>query len=177
MSMSPSFLNFAYGSNLSSRRLRARTPSATPLGSASLTGHRLAWHKVGRDGSAKCDIVETGAATDCVWGVVYRIDRAERHLLDQVEGLGQGYDYKEVEVMLGSQIVQTGAYVATHVDTRLLPFDWYLALVLDGAEEHDLPPAYCQALQLVRAKPDPDPARCDINRAHLRPRQAAVRLK
>lgn len=169
----PGFLNFAYGSNMASRRLLARTPSAVPLGAACLPGFRLAWHKVGRDGSGKCDIVETGAAGDAVWGVVYRIAEAERPLLDLAEGLGQGYDYRALEVSLGDRIVHAGAYVATHIDAALQPFDWYRALVADGADEHGLPLAYRDALGRVLVRADPDAARDLVHRGLLRPRAAA----
>ncbi len=162
------FLNFAYGSNMSSGRLRARTPSATALGCARLIGHRLAWHKVGRDGSGKCDIVESADAGDSVWGVVYRIDLAEQPLLDQAEGLGRGYDYKALDLTVGGQILRAGAYVATEVDAALQPFDWYLALVVDGADEHGLPNDYRSNLRRIHARADPDPQRCEINRVHLR---------
>ena len=48
-------LYFAYGSNLSSARMAARVPSARVVARAQLPGHALRFHKVGRDGSAKCD--------------------------------------------------------------------------------------------------------------------------
>jgi hypothetical protein len=53
-------LYFAYGSNMSVSRLVARTPSAQPLGRCALRGHQLRFHKVGGDGSAKCDAFHTG---------------------------------------------------------------------------------------------------------------------
>jgi hypothetical protein len=46
---------FAYGSNMSLRRLRTRVPSAVKLGNATLFGHQLKFHKRSQDGSAKCD--------------------------------------------------------------------------------------------------------------------------
>lgn len=50
---------FAYGSNMLTERLIARTPSARPVGTSLLPGHRLTFHKRGRDGSGKCDAFET----------------------------------------------------------------------------------------------------------------------
>ena len=166
--MAALFVNFAYGSNMSSRRLRARTPSARAIGSALLAGHRLAWHKVGRDGSAKCDIVETGRAEDHVWGVLFEIAEAERCLLDMAEGLGHGYEFKLVSVRDGTLDRIAGAYHATDIDPTLMPFDWYLALVLDGAREHGLPQAHVDAIAAVAAAVDPDPLRRASNLALLR---------
>ncbi|WP_372836144.1 SufD family Fe-S cluster assembly protein, partial [Pontibacterium sp.] len=43
---------FAYGSNMSLKRLQARVPSAMPLCSATLTRYQLRFHKSGKDLSA-----------------------------------------------------------------------------------------------------------------------------
>jgi hypothetical protein len=72
---------FAYGSNMSLARLQARTPSARRLGTAVLESHDLRFHKAGKDGSGKCDVVHTGGA-ECVYGVLYEID-AERDRLER----------------------------------------------------------------------------------------------
>ena len=55
---------FAYGSNcnqaiMEKKGVIARTPSARPVGTSLLPGHRLTFHKRGRDGSGKCDAFET----------------------------------------------------------------------------------------------------------------------
>jgi cation transport regulator ChaC len=164
-----SFVNFAYGSNMSSRRLRARTPSARPIGIGQLAGYRLAWHMRGSDGSAKCDIVETGRPEDVVWGVLYEIAASEKALLDQAEGLGHAYDYKAVRVAhVEGRHIEAGAYVAIATDASLVPFDWYLGFVLAGAHEHGLPGDYAAALQALTTQIDPDAARREKNLAVLR---------
>jgi gamma-glutamylcyclotransferase len=60
------FLNFAYGSNMLSARLRERVPSARPAGTACLPGFSLRWHKVSVDGSGKCNVVEVATPGACV---------------------------------------------------------------------------------------------------------------
>lgn len=164
-----SFVNFAYGSNMSSRRLRERTPSARPIGVGRLAGHRLAWHMRGSDGSAKCDILETGRLEDIVWGVLYEIAWSEKALLDQAEGLGRAYDYKMVRVQhVQGHHLEAGAYVAIETDPSLLPYDWYLGFVLAGADEHGLPSDYAAALRALATRIDPDAVRRDRNLAVLR---------
>ncbi len=159
LSQSPCFVYFAYGSNMSTRRLRERTPSAKPLGRGKLPEHQLVLHKIGRDGSAKCDIQETGRAHDIVWGVLFEISTNEGHLLDRAEGLGCGYEYKTVRVKSDERIVTAGAYYATHIDASLRPFDWYLNFVLKGAEEHGLPSSYLNSLKSWSMVIDPDSER------------------
>tara|TARA_Y100001960_G_C14705095_1_gene843876 strand:+ start:326 stop:748 length:423 start_codon:yes stop_codon:yes gene_type:complete len=124
---------FTYGSNISSRRLRERVPSARPIGRAKLAGYSLAWHKIGRDGSGKCDVVEAGGG-DHVWGVLYRMDPAERHLLDRAEDLGHGYEEKIVDVVVegDEQPVRAFTYRALQIDSGLRPSSWYNKHVLTG---------------------------------------------
>lgn len=45
--------------------------------------HRLRFHKVGEDGSGKCDAEETGDPEDRVIGVVYAISASEKLVLAQ----------------------------------------------------------------------------------------------
>jgi gamma-glutamylcyclotransferase len=156
-------LNFAYGSNMLTARLQARTPSAWPLGRALLRGHRLHWHKVGRDGSGKCDIVATGDEADGVHGVVYAIALADKPLLDAAEGLGQGYDERRLTLEHADGELQAWAYVATHIDPALRPYDWYRALVQAGALEHGLPAGYVAGIAAVPTMADPDAQRAALH--------------
>ena len=90
----PDFLYFAFGSNMSSRRLTApgRAPSATRVTVGYVPGRRLTFDKFStRDRSGKCDCEATGVPADRVYGVVYRIDMSERAALDEAEGLHRGY--------------------------------------------------------------------------------------
>ena len=75
----PDFLYFAYGSNMSSRRLTApgRAPSAMRVAVRYVPGRRLTFDKFSaRDQSGKCDC-EAVDLTDRVYGVVYRIAMLE----------------------------------------------------------------------------------------------------
>jgi hypothetical protein len=151
---------FSYGSNMLTRRLRDRAPSATPIGVGQLNGYTLRWHKRSRkDGSGKCDIVATGVASDCVHGVIFAIDADDKRGLDNAEGLGHGYDEKRVVALVDGVPVTAVAYVATDIDPSLRPYDWYKALVVAGAREHRLPAEYVRALEAVRSVPDPDRTR------------------
>lgn len=166
--MASDFLYFAYGSNLLTRRLRARTASAVPLGQAVLPDHGLRWHMASRDGSGKCDIVDAVATPEPVHGVVYRIDAAERSALDHAESLGVGYRAEQIAVSLAGQTVRAWVYRALRTDAGLLPYDWYRALVLAGACEHGLPLAYRQQLASVATRSDPDTLRAQRHFALVR---------
>jgi len=148
---------FAYGSNMSLRRLRARVPSAVNYGIASLYGHSLRFHKCGRDGSAKCDALLTREPSHRVLGVVYQIDPADRPGLDRHEGLGQGYAAKRVQLFLaGGERIEAFTYTATLTDPNLHPFTWYKEHVLRGALEHGLDADYIQSIREVDTRVDTD---------------------
>jgi len=162
-------LYFAYGSNMSPKRLLQRVPSAVVVGVATLPGHRLAFHKIGRDGSAKCDAALTNTAADHVHGVIYRIAFGHKARLDAKEGLGCGYEQKTVEVQLRDQGRSSAfLYYATHIDASLRPFTWYREHVLCGARENALPEHYIAAIHAVDAVDDPDPQRHRLETAIYR---------
>ena len=71
------FLYFAFGSNMSVLRLRARAPSALPVGQARVKKYRLVLDKWSRDGSAKADCGRTQNPTDKVIGGLYCVDASE----------------------------------------------------------------------------------------------------
>jgi len=148
---------FAFGSNMSSRRLRQRTPSAQVLGTYSLPRHTLRFHKLGMDGSGKCDAYFTGKQSDIVLGVLYDIDEREKPALDRAEGLGCGYSQKHVQVMSTAGDGETSViYCATNIDDSLCPFTWYKEHVLMGAREAKLPAEYIAGIEAIKAVRDPD---------------------
>lgn len=159
--MSEKLHYFAYGSNMSVPRLRARCPSAIPVATAYLNGHDLRFHKESSvDGSAKADAYHTDDPKHGVYGVVFEIPVDERPALDAAEGLGAGYESKQVILQLadGREAVAF-LYYATQINPQLQPYDWYKQHVLHGANEAGLPEAYQTEIAGVAAIPDPDEER------------------
>ncbi|MBT8147085.1 MAG: gamma-glutamylcyclotransferase [Gammaproteobacteria bacterium] len=148
---------FAYGSNMSLARLRSRVPSARSLGLGILEQHQLRFHKLSKDGSAKCDAFLTGEPLHQVFGVLYRIEAEQKPLLDEVEGVGQGYEEKAISIIdTGGNLSSAFTYYATHIDDTLLPYSWYLNHVLIGAKEASLPEGYIAELNTVATIDDQD---------------------
>jgi len=156
-------LYFAYGSNMHPHRLQLRVPSSQAVGPAVLPGHQLRFHKRGRDGSGKCNVWRTDKPTDHVIGVVYRMQAAEKSLLDAAEGLGRGYRVENlhVQTLHDSSIHPSFCYVAEteHIDDTLLPFSWYHELVTSGASHHGLPTDYIAQLHAISVQADSDTER------------------
>lgn len=160
----PTLHYFAYGSNLYLPRMQARVPSARVLVRGHLDKHDLLFHKRGCDGSGKCNILHTGRHTDRVHGCIYTMSAAERPQLDAVEV--PDYQAVPVDVTTAGGAIRAFTYLAPPetVDDSLVPFDWYLALVVVGARQHGLPEDYVARLATVAAVADPDPERNRINR-------------
>src|SRR5262249_27365980 len=122
-------LNFAYGSNMLSRRLRVRARSARRVASGFISEHRLTFDKVSTTGSGKCDAEKTGLPEDRVYGVVYKMNDSDKRDLDLAEGLGHGYAEKPVTVITDHGSIGATAYYATRKDKSLKPYHWYKRLV------------------------------------------------
>ena len=135
-------------------RLRARCASARVIGLGMAPGFVIAFDKIGQDGSGKATLVSGEGA---VPGVLFDLAEADLAVLDQIEGLGRGYD----RVMLDVHGQAAMAYIAPPAfrDPSMRPFDWYLALVLAGAHQAGLPAEWIARLAAERAIPDPDPDR------------------
>lgn len=161
---------FAYGSNMSTARLRERMPSCEPLGIATLPRHELRFHKRSTDKSGKCNAFANGN-DDGVVGVLFSFDPGDRAKLDEAEGVGHGYEHAMVTVTnhLGRRR-KVLTYLATpdHIDEGLQPYGWYKEFVLAGAREHGLPADYiARYIEPVAAVDDPNKGRDARRRATL----------
>ncbi|TVR51114.1 MAG: gamma-glutamylcyclotransferase [Puniceicoccaceae bacterium] len=155
-------LYFAYGSNLLTPRLRARSPSALPMGVASLPGYRFGWQKIGSDRSGKAALIPgRPGGRQAVWGVLFSIHESDLAPLDQAEGEGTEYHRREITVQTieGPHACFTYFPDPGRIDPSLSPFDWYHALVLTGARQHRLPADWIRLLEDVKTVPDPDRVR------------------
>jgi len=150
-------LYFSYGSNMSTPRIKHRVESATVISVAHLHQHSLRFHKKSVDGSAKCGIAHTKSPNDLVYGVVFEILISDKHILDNYEGLGNGYEEKTVSIILpDGKSIAAATYYATHIDVSLKPYHWYKEHVLRGAREHALPPEHIAAIEAIQSIADPD---------------------
>ncbi len=142
-------------------KLHEVVPSARAVATCRLSEHALRFHKPSsKDGSGKADAFATGDASDEVWGVLFEIDPDERGALDRSEGLGYGYDLKQVYVVAeDGTAFEALAYLASKFDESLKPYEWYKTYVVEGAKKHELPAMYVAQIEAVPADVDPNEAR------------------
>ena len=151
-------LYFAYGSNMSTARLRARVSSANPLSTAAFELHQLRFHKRSKDGSGKANALATDRQLDIVEGVLFELTDTDLGRLDQIEGPLYARILRVVRISVGGE-AKAWVYVAKPeaIDSSLKPFDWYLRHILDGAREHRLSPEYIAALERTSTQPGEGP--------------------
>lgn len=149
----------AYGSNLHPLRLGERVPSSRLIGTAFVAHFSLRFHKRSADSSAKCGIETPGEG---VYVAVYEMSRADKALLDRIEGVGQGYAEQTIAVP-GFDLCATYVAEPNYIDESLQPYDWYLELVLLGCRYLEFPEPYIASIAAVESIPDPDHARRQQN--------------
>ncbi len=153
----------AYGSNLHPRRLQLRIPCAQLSGTDFHPDYSLRFHKLSRDASGKCGIF---AGSSGVHFAVYEISASGRAKLDDIEGVGLGYERATIEL---PRFGECYTYLPSndHVDAGLRPYAWYHEFVLLGCEFHGFPGDYCDAVRKTGTIPDPDASRRLANEAIL----------
>lgn len=140
---------FAYGSNLAMDQ--NRTGLIREARRARLDGYRIAFNKLGSDGTGKANLVPDETAA--VWGVVYLCSAATLDQMDLYEGVPRGHYYrKNVRVHCDSgEQVNAVTYIAgnSFIRPSLQPAPEYLQQILRGAREHRLPDSYLQEIERV----------------------------
>lgn len=149
---------FAYGSNMSSKRLKNRI-NAKKIANGKLLGYQLRFHKIGKDGTGKCDISEVDNMEDFVLGVIYEVSDSDIMVLDRIEGVGNGYDSITVNIELNRKDIKAACYVATNINENLKPLDWYKKHVFQGAIENNFDMGYIEMIENVSYVEDTDRAR------------------
>lgn len=147
-------LYLAYGSNLFTKRLKGRVPSAVKLREVELPNYQLSFHKKAGDRSAKCNIREVNNSS--IYGIIYRLEAEEKPDLDKIEGPGYNVDYLQIDSDNESREVFTYLAAENYIDDSLKPYSWYKSIVIAGAEEHNLPQEYIRKIKEVKSVPDPD---------------------
>ena len=149
---------FAYGSNMSLKRLEERVGKVECLGQAKLKDYCLKFHKIGQDGSGKCNILSIhdsryqGSDEQVVYGVIYRITKEQKRILDKYEDLGRGYEILDIRVDQKNMQIVAFAYkaISSMIDETILPHGWYKDYVYEGALENNFPNEYINQIKRQR---------------------------
>jgi cation transport regulator ChaC len=139
---------FAYGSNLLSEQMIARTGPICNGDErpriARLPNYRLAFNMLGEDGQIYANIVTPG---DGVLGVVYRCGSKS---LEKLDGYERGYERQALAVIDDRGVkLRVVAYIARpeSVTAEGRPSAAYLQKIMTGACQHGLPEEYLRTLE------------------------------
>lgn len=150
------FLYFAYGSNLLKQRLAARCPGIQLVSTATLAGYRLSFNQLSADGSGK-GAMETDDKQQLP-GVVWSLPIDEIDSLDRAESAGIAYQRQWVSVKGADEVpLEALTYRPLRLHAGAQPFDWYLALVIAGAVQAQLPKAHIAKIRQTQFIVDPNP--------------------
>jgi gamma-glutamylcyclotransferase len=144
---------FAYGSNLASSIMAEWCPQARFVGPARLAGFRLAFlRRSARWKAGAADVVP--ADGEEVWGALYAVSPADLDALDRKEFVADsGYRRREVVVELAGEAVTAATYeVVDKARDELTPKAEYLAVMLEGAGERELPEHWLAELRGLPAR-------------------------
>ena len=143
-------LNFAYGSNLASRYVRQECPSAVTVMRAVLPNYRIEFRRYSTNLKGGISTIME-APGDLVHGIVYRIERAEMDALDELENVGEGLYRREEFLVLGDDDAwhKADLYRVARPAGPFAVAPEYLAYMLEGAREHDLPSDYVTRLEAL----------------------------
>lgn len=144
----PRVLYFAYGSNMSTDRLRARIHETIVVGTGVLENYTFACDKASQDGSGKGNIHKLEGSR--VWGVLFDISANSLYDLDRIES---GYERIKVRILTRDGEVDAVTYLSENL-TDEPPYDTYMKYIIDGAKEHQLPEEYFQMLVRISTKPE-----------------------
>lgn len=151
-------LYFAYGANVHPRWLARRVPAAELLGPGKLPGFRLGFRKLGRDGAGRSDACPAGDPAVALPGALYRLAAED---LARLGAAGAGYHLETVRIETGAGPVEAVTWRADPVAVAegLVPWDWYVGLILAGAERLGLPESHRRWLAAAPCRRDPDDER------------------
>jgi gamma-glutamylcyclotransferase (GGCT)/AIG2-like uncharacterized protein YtfP len=151
---------FAYGANLSIKRLEKNQIRFTEIGVAKVEGFAIEF-------SMPCEFNGKGFASlrpepqSSAWGMLFKVNQLSLAMLDILEWVIFGsYKRIRIDVWVQNQLVRNAwVYVAKNPQKGLKPSRVYLDLILKESERLNFPPSYNSALKntLAGIKFDLDP--------------------
>ena len=137
---------FAYGSNMNTKQMLQRTPTAIRVGTALLPDHRLAFNRLGttRTGGVASIVYSPG---QLVYGVVWRLSFNDLDELDKAEDVPLAYTRRTA----GLRLLEGGAELTCSIyeaipQGNFAPDLAYLKIIVEGASEANLPVDYIKHL-------------------------------
>ena len=135
-----------------------RCSSAEFVTTGKLPNFKIQLNKISKDGSAKSNIVQN--KNTAVEGAIYKLSSNELEKLDQYEGVGKGYNTRQIEVNTNEGKFDCVCYIGDkhYLNEELCPYRWYRELLLEGARSRDFQ-GLIKTLRKQDCFDDPNPNR------------------
>ena len=153
----PKSLYFAYGSNMHPEQIQKRCAHPERVAVASLDGYRLGFygHNPVWDGGFETIVAAPG---ERLWGVVYALTNSNWECLDQwqdarMDGTGSYFHSPAEVVDVEGNRYETLLYKYDVRGAVAPPSEGFLAYILEGARQQNLPESYLQSLAAIPANP------------------------
>lgn len=158
-------LYFAYGSNMSVKRLNDRKIHTDKVGIGELRDYKLVCNKKSMDQSLKFNIESSKGSQ--VYGVMYRVPESDMPKLDEFEGALHGdkhYIREMMTIIYNGEEQQAATYICTcteNIDNsgKNKPYSWYVHHALIGACEAGIDHDYIKKYINIASKEDQNKSR------------------
>lgn len=142
----------------------ARCPSSRIIGTANAHKYNPEFSKRSNNDSEKATLASSADAIKP--GVIYEIRKADLKALDKAEGTGFGYDRIDdfdVKAEDAWESVTAETYISRQRAVDLIPFDWYLAIVVVCIDHHGLSETCLKKMHSEKYSNDHDHSRQSQN--------------
>ncbi|MDR3724343.1 MAG: gamma-glutamylcyclotransferase [Terracidiphilus sp.] len=150
-------LFFAYGANMNLAHLRQRCSHPVRVAVACLQNYRIGFygHSEIWDGAMETAIEAEGSQ---LWGVLYALSGSDWDQIDQwqdarFDGAGRYFHYPIQAMDAHGKRYDARLYKKDVLYAPQLPSNSYMELILDGARQNQLPPAYIDSLSAIPTIP------------------------
>lgn len=127
-------LYIAYGSNLNTRQMAWRCPTARVKGTGVITGWKLVFKGSPRSAVATIEPLKNGKVPVLVW----EIEPEDEKALDRYEGFPWLYRKETIKAVVGNKEIEGMAYIMNEGKCYGVPSKSYYETILQGYEEFGL---------------------------------------
>lgn len=153
-SLASKSLFFAYGANMNLAQIKKRCSYPVRVAAAYLPDYRIGFYGHSRewDGALETAIESQGSK---LWGVLFALNALDWDQIDswqdaRFDGTGQYFHYPVHVCDMQGKSYEARLYKKDVLDISCPPSQQYMARILDGARQNELPPAYIESLLAIQ---------------------------
>lgn len=146
-----------YGPNISQRRIKRLCSSAQHVCNVKVSNYKL-FFKEEINSSLPIVMVEPSSNdNDYIYTSVYKISYSDKKLINSYESI---YGYREESFQISYEGSEIRCLLITSLNNcnyswdKINPYDWYMKLIIEGAQEMGYPKDYIEYLKSIETNKD-----------------------